>query len=293
MKLLLMLLLLFISEVSLSQTSQKLKRKKPDDVLIRIEKINQLQFEYGLLNPFESEFNDYDSIESLQHQIIDELLLLFNDQRVRNYPVDSLIKGEEIFISTSPDKRIWFLSLDEKTGGSFKSNITLIHYRTLDGRVVAEKFSGELPYSGEDDFANNNKTHESTFRIDGAASAIYSNIVLVDSTHHLYYVQGNVRTCNTCRYDVAFSIDLDSIGIHPTFIAEYDGRDYGLLAFDYYPVEQELLVEYYEDIDNSAPLFESIDESEALYLKRLFRYKYLSGKFYQIEIADCWVKKIR
>jgi hypothetical protein len=147
--------------------------------------------------------------------------------------------------------------LDEKTGGSFRSNKVILHYQLSNGTVKGELFGEEGTAIG---------------------SSTYGQVYLLDSAERKYFVIGGVRTCTTCRASVAITIKIGTDSYQTDLIAQYDGRVSHLTLFEYNSIEKIFTYEY-----------ESPDDDDALYggdnskgpLR--YKYKYINGGFEEIE----------
>ena len=143
MRILTIFILLFLTTQLFGQTIKKISKNKKDDISQEIVEINTLLKFYETLSPFSDNDNWFDLIDSISNEITTRLLKILNDKRIVNYSIETLLYQNEISISKSSDNRIFFFSIDEKTGGSYRTSKTIIHYRLLNGTVNAEFFGGE------------------------------------------------------------------------------------------------------------------------------------------------------
>ncbi|HRC32934.1 MAG TPA: hypothetical protein PK736_05780 [Bacteroidia bacterium] len=245
-------------------------KRSGDEIMQKIEEINLLLKSYDTLSPFSENEDRFELIDSIGNRITAQLLVLLNDKRIVNYPIETLLFEEGIFISKSNDNKIFFFSIDEKTGGSYRTNITIIHYRLSDGMVHAEFF-------GSEDY-------------EAMATSIYDKVFLVDSAAQKYFVIGSVQTCNTCLASLAIAITLDTSSYHVDLIAEFDGRQDDLKIFEFDSLEKIFSYEYFA-ASNDDSIYGGDNEMDGLQHKYKNKYKYLNGAFFQIEKCEMWDNK--
>ncbi len=195
---------------------------------------------------------------------------ILNDKRIINYPIETLLNQNEISISKSNDNKIFFFSIDEKTGGSYRTSKTIIHYRLSNGIVKAEFFSGKAS--------------------EELATSTYGHIYLLDSLTQKYFVIGGVQVCNTCKVLLALTIQLDTNSINTKLIAKYDGRYYDLKTFDFDSQSKEFNYEFYA-ADNDDSLYGGDNEKEGLKHRYKSKFKYINGEFLEIEKYEFRDKK--
>ncbi len=263
-------ILFFLTILTFGQTNKKLAKNKKDDITQKIEEINILLKYYGTLSPFSDNDNRFDLIDSIGNSITTRLLIILNDKRIINYPIETLLYQNEISISKSNDNKIFFFSIDEKTGGSYRTSKTIIHYRLLNGMVKADYFGGE--------------------KSEALATSTYGNVYLLDSVEQKYFVIGGVQTCNTCNASLAITIKLDSVSYQTDLIAQYDGRYYDLKVFEYDSIEKVFSYEYFA-ADNDDSLYGGNNDNKQLQHKYRSKFKYLNGAFLEIETCELWEKK--
>ena len=264
------LILSLISFHTFGQTNKKSNQKKIDDFIQQVEKINVLLKQYDTLSPFSDNENIFDLIDSLSNEITTCLLKVLNDKRILNYQIENLFTEDELMISKSADNRIYFFSIDEKTGGSYRTSKTIIHYRLLNGVVKADFFGGD--------------------ESEALATSTYGEIYLLDSLTQKYFVIGGVQVCNTCRVSLAFTLQLDTNSINTELIALYDGRYYDLEVFDYNSELMEFNFEYYS-ADNDDSLYGGDNEKKGLKHRYKSKSKFEGGEFVEIEKCEFWDKE--
>lgn len=263
------LILSFLSIQTYGQVSNN-KPIKKNDFIKQVEKINILLKQYETLTPFSDNENSFELIDSVSTEITTRLLKVLNDKRILNYQIETLFTEEELMISKSDDNKIYFFSIDEKTGGSYRTSKTIIHYRLPNGIVKAEFFSGKAS--------------------EVLATSTYGQIYLLDSLTQKYFVIGGVQVCNTCKVLLALTIQLDTNSINTELIAQYDGRYYDLKTFDFDSLSKEFNYEFYA-ADNDDSLYGGDNEKEGLKHRYKSKFKYLNGEFSEIEKYEFWDKK--
>lgn len=249
---------------------RKLQKNKKDDITQKIEEINSLLKFYRTLSPFSDNDNSYKLIDSIGNCITTRLLKILNDKRIINYPIETLLDQNELSISKSNDNKVYFFSIDEKTGGSYKTSKTIIHYRLANGYVKANYFGGE----------------DSEI----LATSTYEQVFLLDSLSQKYFVIGGVRTCNVCYASLAFTIKLDSIEYQTDLIALFDGRDNNLEVFEYDSIEKLFSYEYYA-ADNEDSLYQDNNNNGQFQHRFKSKFKFINGAFLEIEKCEFWDKK--
>ena len=244
---------------TIGQANRKISKNTKDEIARDIAEINTLLKYYGTLSPFSENDNTFELIDSTAKSITTLLLKILNDKRIINYPIETLLNQDEIFISKSNDNKIFFFSIDEKTGGSYRTSITIIHYRLTNGTVKADFF----------DEMN------------------YGQVFLLDRLNQKYFVIGSVQTCNTCNASSAITIKLDTNSYQTDLIAQYDGRYYDLKVFEYDSVEKVFSYEY-NAADNDDSLYGGNNENVLLKHKYKSKFKFINGEFLKIENCELW-----
>ncbi len=257
-------LLLFVS-LGFGQANKKSNPKEKNDLLQRFDRVNLLLEKYKKLSPLSEAENKDQIIDSTGNEIIAELLKILNDKRILQYKIEMYIDENGLSISKSADNKIYFFSIDAKTGGSLRSNKTIIHYRLPSGEVKANRFGGEAS--------------------EALAISAYDKVHLLDSVKHEYFVIGRVQTCNTCISSLAITIKLDSNAYKTDLIAQYEGRISNLVNLEYNPAAKEFLFEYYT-ADKDDALYAS-DNDKPQFLHRFkSKFKYLYGELVEVERCE-------
>lgn len=269
-KILTIFTLLFLTTHSFGQANKKISKNSKDDIAQKIIEINTLLKYYGTLSPFSDDDNRFNLIDSISDSITTKLLQILNDKRIVNYQIETLLNKDEISISKSNDNKIFFFSIDEKTGGSYRTSKTIIHYRLPNGTVKAEFFEGECS--------------------EALGTSNYGQVFLLDSLSQTYFVTGSVITCNTCSVSLAITIKLDISTYHVDLIAQFDGRYDDLKVFEYDSIGKVLTYEY-NAANNDDPLYGGKNENLEHQRKFKSKFKFINGRFIEIEKCEFYEKR--
>jgi hypothetical protein len=127
-----------------------------------------------------------DLILYYQEKIAFRLSDILKNKQISKYKLNEIFTSLNVLdIIYSSDNRFYDLVLDEKTGGSYKSRISFIHYRAIDGNLY--NYSS-YQYTEKDADTSN------VFATDG-----YSSITTLNTKQGTkYLLQGDVLGCNTC-----------------------------------------------------------------------------------------------
>jgi hypothetical protein len=221
----------FLSIILLLLLSQGGYAQKPSAVFVkRIEELKATLSRAEVMMPWEAwgdleeeelegEDNSIGSQESINVQIYWQLTQLLAMPEVARYNLDSLLSHPYLMVTGSPDKRLWVISWYENTGGTFKSHMSVLHYRTKKNqpKVVC----GYCPEEEEAEFSEEEFIDDS-FCSNGAA---FDAIHLLKNSYNrnLYFVMGFVSGCSTCCAYVASIVELtdDSISFtYPGFLMQ-------------------------------------------------------------------------
>ena len=181
---------------------------------------------YDTLSPFQE--GDGERIVVLQSTIMSGLDEVLRAPGLTEADVTRLTSAPGLMHLASKDSRVRSFSIDEKTGGSFRSNMSLMRYALHDGRVVVEGLGAE----GTDD---------------GLYFATFYELYELDSVGHRYLGLANVVTCYTCIATFAVEFVLDTVDVHSNIIQRYDGRMYDLEAFEFDDTTRTLSFSYLEE----------------------------------------------
>jgi hypothetical protein len=171
---------------------------------------------------------ELDSID-LNTEIFEKLQSILTIPIIVDYKLDSLLSHSFLQIVKSDDNRLWIFSWYENTGGTFKSNVNLIHYRTLNNIpkcVPAEGYSDTTGFDFITSIYDRYDTtgvdyHINMNKFDGYGASFYQIYELESADNIKKYLSfGNGIGCMTCCYYTAVVIELteDSINFnYPAF----------------------------------------------------------------------------
>lgn len=164
---------------------------------LKIAQLKTLLDESGNMSPEVTDSLDVNNKTKIQ---LSEILL---SPEIGNYNLEKEFKGTNIGTTHSKDNRLWFFTWYENTGGSFKSNLTVIQYKT---KYNKHKLAIDSSIDDTDD------TETIGFNSNGAS---YDQIIKLPSKNkNLYLCLGGVMGCNTCFARVATVIELTANGIN-------------------------------------------------------------------------------
>lgn len=261
-------ILLFASTSAFGETARQNNQENHQDFVQKTEKINSLLQYYSTLSPFSDEPDRFEVIDSVRTDIIDRLLDVLNDKRILDYEIEELITEDELLISKSEDNRIYFFSISEKTGGSYRTSETIIHYRPAGEGVKAELFGGEASQA--------------------LATSTYSQVYLIDGPAQKYVAIGGVSTCNTCSAMLAVVLEMGRDSLETDLFALYDGRHYDLDTFEYHREMKKFEFVYYS-ADDGDPLYGEGHGKEGFRRKYQHMFKYINGEFMETETCKRWI----
>jgi hypothetical protein len=177
------------------------------------------------------------------------LVRILSSPAISKYNPDSLLNHEFLGISHSNDKKLWIFTWYENTGGSFKSCLSVVHYKTLTGKPQALF----VPY------------YDGVFSLGGSIDRIYK---LPHSTRAFYLCMQSIMGCNTCCMEgisvieltkrkidfsyPAFASDLETNSSPGVSIYSIDSRCGSILKFEYNPKSATITYEY--DTDDNTPV---------------------------------------
>ena len=124
---------------------------------------------------------DQDAITELQDRILLQCLTLLNDPRSAAVDLMTHMEHGMLQVTGSADQRLWLLSLDRRTGGTFQERRTLAQLRFADGTVSA--------------FALGDTTQEGYANCAISTAWFEEPVQLDDST---YFTVTSIIGCSTC-----------------------------------------------------------------------------------------------
>lgn len=219
---------------------------------------------YDDLSPFSDDEDPFEKIEETQSAIIDHLTFLLNDPRIVTFDLDELFANTGLHVTRSEDHRVYVLTIDELTGGSYRSALSTLHLRYPNGSVSGEVYSDA-----------------------------WSQVHTVDQDRGVYMITSSVLTCNTCTREHAILLKMDSSKVESESFMDYEGRYYDLHQFGYNEKDRTFAIEY------STPDFRDSlygdgyggeNDEEADGVPRTYRirmvYQYKEGEFVLIEDSE-------
>ena len=137
------------------------------------------------------------------------LIRLLETPGLTDQEIDSLVSPTELYRVRSADGRLCIFSWDERTGGTFRSQVSVVFFRMPTGE-------GHGFYTTVDDSGEWNKG--------GAYNSIHA--VRSDSASTVYACVGQVIGCSSCCGDILTIIELTNDGLNLNYPAFEDkGRD--------------------------------------------------------------------
>jgi hypothetical protein len=241
------LFVLLFTLISLQGQAQRTK-----DLERKLEAIRKDLTLYATLEPH---IADQDVIGIVQERIVAATLDALNDPRI--VKLDIAPYFEKMSLVASLDKRLWFLSLDERTGGSARTHIAVMHTRNNDGKVSA------------------NRVHE----VDGSHGLGESTFERIHQLEpNSYFTIAYLRSCLTCVSTHALHVVLDGTTADIRVIHNYQGR-----------MEPELESFEFDGLDHTFRYAYRFHEDDPLYgLGRSTEwhsgaYRYSNGTFVETE----------
>lgn len=234
-------------------TALRAEAQRTKDLERKLEAIRKDLTMYATLEPHAPDQQDVIGI--VQDRIVAATLDVLNDPRI--VKLDIAPYFEEMVVSASADKRLWFLSIDERTGGSSRTYATVMHTRCSDGKVSAskvEEVDGSLGLNG------------STFQR------------IHELEPNSYFTIAYLRSCLTCASTHALHIVLDGTAADIRVVHNYQGR-----------MEPELETFDFDGLDNTFRYAYRFHEDDPLYgLGRPTEwhtgaYRYNKGTFVETE----------
>jgi hypothetical protein len=145
--------------------------------------------------------------EAMSDMISTNLAEILDWKNIDDYDLSLLLKGH-LGVAKSPDGRLYVFSFDEKTGGTYHSQTTLVHYHPRDN---------EMPFKIKND---------SVFNRDG-----YGSIDTINTRQGIKYVMvGQVTGCNTCLGNYVDVVHYEKGGFVTDFsynVSTREGNDDG------------------------------------------------------------------
>jgi hypothetical protein len=163
-----------------------------------------------------------DSVTSVNDQISSKLATILTNSKTIKLNLDSLLSNPYLDITHSKDKRLWIFDWFENTGGTWKSYLNVIQYRTTSKKpkVVYETSSEDTSETDEKNEQDEFYSNESSFE----------KIYKLNSKRNLYLCIGSGVSCTLCEFAVATVVELtkDSINFSYAVFPFIAGNDFHL-----------------------------------------------------------------
>lgn len=185
------------------------------------------------LRPMYGENDTTDRVSRLNFTIAATLETILSNPELTRQDLKILLDAPGLNIVHSDDKKLWLFNWYENTGGSFKSNVSMVHYQTLSGK----------PMVAYDDIL---KTGEEN--LFPSAGAWFDKIYKLKSDKELYLCIGSGIGCNTCVFQTAVVVELQK-----------DGADFNYNAFN---TPSDEAISYGENSSSCLTLGARIDDIE-------------------------------
>lgn len=201
------------------------------------------------------DITDQEAIGDLQEHIFSSCLALLNKPASAQLDLRQLLDHQAMHVIGTTDGRLWLLSLDQRTGGSFRQRRTMAQLRSPDGRVHA--------------FPLGNSELEGYALCDLSIAYFEGLVTLDDST---YYTVATTIGCSTCIDLCATMLRVRDLHLEPREIFAYSGRMGMMQHFDLDP-DTRTFTYAYEQLEDD-PLY----PMEGL-PRRSGSFHYVAGEF--------------
>lgn len=186
----------------------------------------------GLSNGRDS-ITEFNLILELQELIMGNLEQLIVHDRFGSSDIEAIIGDYDLAIVKSDDGKLYNFSLDEKTGGSYRSRLSLMHYTEIS--------RDSLPTQQELDEGTKINPY-SIFEGDG-----FDSIHTLDTEEGIkYVVSGSVRGCSYCFETSVMLVYFADGFFQQDFYYSVNSRDWEEGAY-YNPETQTIEVDYMTD----------------------------------------------
>ena len=120
-----------------------------------------------------------------QERIIENLELIISHSEFTKNDISQLLDSDELSIIKSDDNKLYNFSMDEKTGGSYRSRISIMYFTGIDPSIFTIN-EDEVHHKENDPYA--------VFEGDG-----FNRIHTIETSEGTKYVlEGSVRGCSYC-----------------------------------------------------------------------------------------------
>ncbi|MEO1435180.1 MAG: hypothetical protein AAFV80_06550 [Bacteroidota bacterium] len=184
--------------------------------------------------PYPDSILTYDLQAEYQSLIMQTLVRLTEHPDFEKHDLFELLSEDsDLWIVRSDDGKLYNFSLDEKTGGTYRSRLSLMYYSDWDI---------ERTYSNPRDWPDDHWDPYSIFAVDG-----YDRIdTLMTPTGVKYLLSGYVRGCTACFETSVLLVSFDTSAVRAEFSYSVTLRSYEEGVY-YDPESRTITVEYETD----------------------------------------------
>jgi hypothetical protein len=187
--------LTLVCAFSLFAQDKKLEKKIKKEFILQVDTLNQFLEAYDSISPF-SDLEEYDIIDSLEPQITRRLFHVLNHPMMKYYQVDELIVNKGMSLQKSPDNKLFFFAVDEKTGGTYRPYYSVLYYH-LNDSIYGVRELGE---------------------------SYFACLDILDADPPKYVVSSQLYTCQTCVEESMMTFYFEDHELMITDFYNYSGR---------------------------------------------------------------------
>lgn len=234
-----------------------------DSLLAEIDSINILLTVYDSSKPFNGNNQQLLHTDLVQQNIIQKLLVVLNNNLICLFGLDTLFQKHSLLINSSADKNVYFITMDEKVGGIYKTAITIIHYKLGNGNVKAHLFN------------SNNITELHSYYV--------NNIHNLNKNKLVYYLESMASTCNTCVDFYAMQLSITSCCVLVEPIYHYTGNYYNLNKAEFNPKDNTFSYEELLEKEEKIIINDSTTQNVKVKITNTGKFKFIQNQFYEME----------
>ena len=177
------------------------------------------------LTPNKDSVETYYAIFYFQDKITEHLIKIIQHPQFTQVNIPKLLESNELFIAVSEDQKLYNFSFSEKTGGTYRSRISIMHYTEFEPKdsLAVQQFN-------------------SSFAGDG-----YSQIFTLHTSQGTKYVlTGYVRGCSYCFESFVELISFTELEVQHEFSYSVNNRNWND-GVTYLPETQTIEIDYHTD----------------------------------------------
>lgn len=163
-----------------------------------------------------AENDSVNQVDEINETIATTLTTILQDPKITRQNLDVLLRTPGLGIVHADDRKLWLFTWYENTGGSFKSNISMVYAKTPSGRAMVSS-DGRVGKEQENPFPS--------------SGAWFEKIYKLSAQKELYLCIGSGIGCNTCMFQTAVVVELLPDGANFSYEAfeapEEEGAAYG------------------------------------------------------------------